>query len=76
MSIGLLFVNLQSFIKTVFKQNSYIHKVFSLTSVPLLITSHIKLNADHLLILILAPDGFYAIIQISGKTVAHYPNGL
>jgi hypothetical protein len=43
----------------VFKQNSYIHKVFSLTSVPLLITSHIKLNADDLLILILAPDGFY-----------------
>jgi hypothetical protein len=26
--------------------------------------------------LILAPDGFYAIIQISGKTVAQYPNGL
>jgi hypothetical protein len=26
--------------------------------------------------LILAPDGFYAILQISGKTVAQYPNGL
>ena len=59
-----------------FKQNNYIHKVFSLTSVPLLITSHIELNADDLLILILAPDGFYAIMHISGKTVVQYPNGL